>query len=84
MLLVPQMSRPLELVESLPALIYFSRLLCWVFVAALELSLVVKIRDYYRDGAQVSHCGGFSCCRARVLGTQASVVVACRPYSRAQ
>ena len=35
MLLVPQMSRPLELVESLPALIYFSRLLCWVFVAAL-------------------------------------------------
>ena len=28
--------------------------------------------------ARASHCGGFSCCRARALGTQASVVVACR------
>ena len=27
-------------------------------------------------GAQASHCGGFSCCRAWALGTQASVVVA--------
>ena len=24
-----------------------------------------------------SHCGGFSCCRARALGAWASVVVAC-------
>ena len=30
-----------------------------------------------RCGAQASHCGGFSCCRARALGVQASVVVAC-------
>ena len=29
-----------------------------------------------RCGAQASHCGGFSCCGARALGTQASVVVA--------
>ena len=28
--------------------------------------------------AQASHCGGFSCCRARALGGRASVVVACR------
>ena len=28
-------------------------------------------------GAWASHCGGFSCCRARALGTQASVVAAC-------
>ena len=28
--------------------------------------------------AQAPHCGGFSCCRARVLGTRASVVAACR------
>ena len=28
-------------------------------------------------GAQASHCGGFSCCRARALGMRASVVVAC-------
>ena len=29
-----------------------------------------------RCGAPASHCGGFSCCRARALGTWASVVVA--------
>ena len=29
-------------------------------------------------GVQTSHCSGFSCCRARALGTQASVVVARR------
>ena len=29
-------------------------------------------------GARASHFGGFSCCGARALGTQASVVVACR------
>ena len=27
-------------------------------------------------GEQASHCGGFSCCGARALGTRASVVVA--------
>ena len=27
-------------------------------------------------GAWASHCGGFSCCEARALGTRASVVVA--------
>ena len=29
-----------------------------------------------RCGAQASHCGGFSCCRAQALGALASVVVA--------
>ena len=29
-----------------------------------------------RCGAWASHCGGFSCCGARALGTRASVVVA--------
>ena len=28
-------------------------------------------------GARASHCSGFSCCGARALGAQASVVVAC-------
>ena len=28
-------------------------------------------------GEQASHCGGFSCCRARALGVRASVVAAC-------
>ena len=36
-------------------------------VAALRLLIVVA-----------SHCGGFSCCEAWALGTQASVVVAPR------
>ena len=31
-----------------------------------------------RCGLQASHCGGFSCCRAQALGSQASVVVARR------
>ena len=30
---------------------------------------------------RASHCGGFSCCRARALGAWASVVVAHRLYS---
>ena len=39
--------------------------------------------------ARASHCGGFSCCRARALGVRASVVVArmlssCGAVSRAQ
>ena len=29
-------------------------------------------------GAQATHCGGFSCCKARALGAQASVVAECR------
>ena len=29
-----------------------------------------------RCGVQASHCGGFSCCGARALGTRASVVAA--------
>ena len=44
--------------------VVFSFWLCWVFVAARGLSLVVA-------------SGGFSCCGAWALGTQASVVVAC-------
>ena len=30
-----------------------------------------------RCSAWVSHCGGFSCCRAQALGAWVSVVVAC-------
>ena len=42
-----------------------------------ELSLVAASEGLFSSwGAQASHCGGFSCCRARALGPQASVVVA--------
>ena len=33
-------------------------------------------RGALRCGARASHCRGFSCCGARALGAQASVVVA--------
>ena len=41
--------------------------LCWVFVAAWGLSLVVVSEVTLRWGAQVSHCSGFSCCGAQAL-----------------
>ena len=34
-------------------------------------------------GVGVSHCGGFFCCRAQALGTQASVVVTHWPRAQA-
>ena len=57
----------------------------WVFVAACGLSLVEVSGGYsslrcagatLHCSAQASHCSGSSCCKARVLGTRASVVVA--------
>ena len=48
--------------------------LCWVFVAALGLPLVVASGATLRCGAW-AYCGGFSCWGARALGAQASVVV---------
>ena len=41
-------------------------------------SLVVELGATLRCGAQVSYCGGFSCCGAQALGTRASVVAAHR------
>ena len=35
-----------------------------------------RARSTLHCGAWASHCGGFSCCGARALGAQASVVVA--------
>ena len=49
----------------------------WVFVVAHGLSLVVASGATLPCGVWASHCGGFSCCGARALGTQASVVAAC-------
>ena len=48
----------------------------WIFVAARGLSLVAASGATLGCGAHASHCGGFSCCGARALGEQASVVVA--------
>ena len=35
------------------------------------------VQAFSSFGEQPSHCGGFSCCRAQVLGAQASAAVAC-------
>ena len=35
-----------------------------------------RVRAAFRRGAWASHCSGFSCCGAWVLGAWASVVVA--------
>ena len=43
------------------------------FLAALHLCCCS--RAFSSCGARASHCGGFSCCRARALGTRTSVVV---------
>ena len=40
------------------------------------LSLVGRVGATLLCGVRASHCSGFSCCGARALGTQASVVVA--------
>ena len=45
--------------------------------AACGLSLVAASRAILHCGARASHCSGFSCCRARTIGAQASVVAAC-------
>jgi len=54
---------------SLPSLLLFlliggGGLLHWVSVAASGLSLVVVSRATLHCGAQASHCGSFSHCRA--------------------
>ena len=56
-------------------LIYFW--LCWVFVAALGLSLVVARSGRVLSGctAQTSHCSGFSSHRAWAPGHTSSIVV---------
>ena len=47
-----------------------------MFVAVHRLSLVAATGATLRCGAQVSHCGGFSCCGTQGLDKRVSVVVA--------
>ena len=49
--------------------IYFG--LRWVFVAVRGLSLVATRGAALCCSAWASHCGGFSCFRARALGAEA-------------
>ena len=49
----------------------------WVFAAARAFSSCSKqgLLSIAARGPCASHCGGFSCCEAQTLGTQASVDV---------
>ena len=54
------------------------------FFVLVALSLCRYLQAFSRcsgrrllsSSAQTSHCGGFSCCRARALGPMGSVIVA--------
>ena len=46
---------------------FFNKFIYFIYLFLAVLGL--------RCSAWASHCGGFSCCGARALGTQASVVV---------
>ena len=71
----PTLSTLLTLISSHFLFIYFW--LHWVFVAVCGLPLVeARAGTTLHFDARASHCGGFSCCGAWALGTQASVVVA--------
>ena len=55
-------------------------LFCFLIYLFIYLFLVVFglhccARAFSSCAAQASHCSGFSCCKARALGAQASVVV---------
>ena len=59
----------------LPSTDFLNFGVCWVFAAALGLSLAAARGATLRGSAQ-AYCGGFSSGGAQALGTQASVVVA--------
>ena len=66
----------IETIVNLLHIIFFPFFLSFC-VAARGLSLVGVSGPTLRCGARASHCGGFSCCRARAVGARASVIVAC-------
>ena len=56
---------------------FFFLWLHWVLVVECRLSLVAASRDHSLWQCRTSHCSGFSCYTAQVLGTWASAVAAC-------
>ena len=66
---------------------FFNFIYLFIFGCVGSLLLYMGFLQLWREGAtlhcsaQVSHCGGFSCCRAQALGARASVVVAHRLQS---
>ena len=71
-----------NMIEIIPSLFFFKFIiylfyfwLHWVFVAACGLPLVAASGATLCCGAW-AYCGGFSSCRAQVVGVRASVAVA--------
>ena len=76
-------------VHKINNLMFFFKLinyfwLHWVFIAVHGLSLVVVSGGYSSLWCAASHCGGFSCCGARALGTRAQQLwlAGCRAQSQ--
>ena len=79
MYISPEANQRLQKVRDL----FFFFNLFYLFLAALGLCCCAQAFSSCGErgatlgcGAWASHYGGFSCCRARALGAQASVVVA--------
>ena len=71
-----------------PLVIHIKKKFIYLFLAVLGLCLGLRCCSWAFSrcsdpgllsscGVQASHCGGFSCCKTRALGTLASVVAAC-------
>ena len=54
----------------------FLKLIYVIYLFLAALGLCCCARAFSSCGERASHCSGFSCCRARALGTRASGVVA--------
>ena len=57
---------PICLFKIVYLLLFLAAIGLCCFLAACGLSLVADSGGYSSWGAQASHCGGFSCCRAQV------------------
>ena len=69
--------RQVSFSESNPCNIFFFSIyfwMHWVFIAVRGLFSSCGEWELLCCGARASHCGGFSCCGARALGSWASVV----------
>ena len=75
---VPSSPHPLQHLLFVDCFFKFLFIYLWrrVFVAARSFLQLWRAGATLHCSEQASHCGGFSCCGAQGLGTQASVVVA--------
>ena len=73
---MPHAASPLPSFIYFYLFIYFMFWLCWIFIAAHRLFSTCGEQGLLCCGLRASHCGGFSCPQAWVLGARPSVVAA--------